>query len=77
MLDSIWQLLKNYGLNTDEISESIRSLIIVDDAGNITGGLLAPIANFPLIGGILAAFGGFAPAPGLTAAIETTTETIA
>ncbi len=77
MLDSIWQLLRNYGLNTDEIGASIRELIVVDDGGNIVDGMLKPIANFPLIGGILSAFGGFAPAEGLTQVVETTTETIA
>ena len=75
MLDSIWQLLKNYGLNIEEISSSIKSLIEVDADGNIVGGLLAPIANFPLIGGILSAFGGFAPS--VEDIVETTTETLA
>ncbi len=75
MLDSIWQLLKNYGLNIDEISSSIKSLVEVDADGNIVGGLLEPIANFPLIGGILSAFGGFAP--NVEEIVETTTETLA
>lgn len=75
MLDSIWQLLKNYGLNVEEISTSIKSLVEVDDAGNIIGGMLEPLANFPLIGGILAAFGGFAP--NAEEIVETTVETIA
>lgn len=75
MLDSIWQLLKNYGLNIEEISSSIKSLIEVDADGNIVGGLLEPIANFPLVGGILAAFGSFAP--NVEEIVETTTETLA
>ena len=75
MLDSIWQLLKNYGLNIEEISASIKSLVEVDEGGNIIGGILEPIANFPLIGGILSAFGGFAP--NVEEIVETTTETIA
>lgn len=75
MLDSIWQLLKNYGLNIEEISSSIKSLVEVDADGNIVGGLLEPIANFPLVGGILAAFGGFAP--NAEEIVETTTETLA
>ena len=75
MLDSIWQLLKNYGLNIEEISASIKSLVEVDESGNIVGGLLEPIANFPLIGGILSAFGSFAP--NAEEIVETTTETIA
>lgn len=75
MLDSIWQLLKNYGLNIEEISASIKSLVEVDADGNIVGGLLEPIANFPLIGGILGMFGGFAP--NAEEIVETTTEIIA
>ena len=75
MLDSIWQLLKNYGLNIEEISASIKSLVEVVEGGNIIGGMLAPIANFPLIGGILSAIGGFAP--NVEEIVETTTETIA
>ena len=75
MLDSIWQLLKNYGLNIEEISTSIKSLVEVDADGNIVGGLLEPIANFPLIGGILSMFGGFAP--NAEEIVETTTEIIA
>ncbi len=75
MLDSIWQLLKNYGLNIEEISTSIKSLVEVDADGNIVGGLLEPIANFPLIGGILSMFGGFAP--NVEEIVETTTEIIA
>lgn len=75
MLDSIWQLLKNYGLNIEEISASIKSLVEVDADGNIVGGLLEPIANFPLIGGILGMFGGFAP--NVEEIVETTTEIIA
>ena len=75
MLDSIWQLLKNYGLNVEEISTSIKSLVEVDANGNIIGGLLEPIASFPLIGGILGMFGGFAP--NVDNIVETTTETLA
>ena len=75
MLDSIWQLLHNYGLNIGEISASIKSLVEVDADGNIVGGMLKPIANFPLIGGILGMFGGFAP--NVEEIVETTTEIIA
>lgn len=75
MLDSIWQLLKNYGLNIEEISTSIKSLVEVNENGDIVGGLLEPIANFPLIGGILSMFGGFAPKA--EELVETTTETLA
>ncbi len=74
MLDSIWQLLKNYGLDIKEISDAIKSLVEVDADGNIIDGYLEPIKNFPLIGGILAAFGSFAP--NVEDVVETTAETI-
>ncbi len=77
MLDQIWQLLMNFGLDVHEIGDSIRSLIEVDEKGNIVGGLLQPIANLPLVGGILGAFGDFAPDSELTTkVVETTAETI-
>ena len=75
MLDSIWQLLKNYGLNVEDISTSIKSLVKVDESGNIVGGMLEPIANFPLIGGILYASGSFAP--NVEELVEATKETFA
>ncbi len=75
MLDSIWQLLKNFGLNIEEISASIKTLIEVNENGDIIGGFLQPIANFPLIGGILSMFGSFAPK--VEELVETTTETLA
>ena len=75
MLDSIWQLLANYGLDTKEIADGIHSLMkpIVDAEGNVTSyeGTLGVLANFPLIGDILKGFADFAPA------VTTTTETIA
>ncbi len=77
MLDSIWQLLANYGLDVNEIAEGIQSLIVTDDSGTIVGGLLEPLKNFPIIGGLLAAFGDFAPAEITTAVAETVSETIA
>ena len=71
MLDSIWQLLANYGLDTKEIADGIHSLIqpIVDAEGNVTGyeGTLGVIANFPLIGDILKGFADFAPTVTTTA----------
>jgi hypothetical protein len=38
MLDSIWQLLANYGLDTKEIADGIHSLMqpVVDAEGNVT-----------------------------------------
>ncbi len=73
MLDSIWQLLANYGLDTKEIADGIGSLFTittvtsVDANGNtvteeVYGGSLAALADFPLIGMVLKAFASFAPA---------------
>ena len=75
MLNSIWQLLANYGLDTKEIADAIHSLIepVVDAEGVVVGyeGTLAAIADFPIIGDILKGFADFAPA------IAETTETVA
>ena len=75
MLDSIWQLLANYGLDVKEIADAIHTLIepVVDAEGNVVGyeGTLAAIVDFPIIGSVLKGFADFAPA------IAETTETIA
>ncbi len=68
MLDSIWQLLANYGLDVGEIAGGINSLIEVDAEGNVVGGSLAALADFPIIGMVLKAFASFAPAAGETVA---------
>lgn len=60
MLDSIWQLLANFGLDVKEISDAMGSLIKVDAEGNVSGSLAALI-DFPLVGIILNAFASFAP----------------
>lgn len=68
MLDSIWQLLANYGLDTGEIADGISSLFTViettDAEGNVVteyGGTLGALAEFPLIGMVLQAFASFTP----------------
>ena len=75
MLESIWQLLANYGLDVKEIADAIHSLIepVVDAEGNVVGyeGTLAAIVDFPIIGSVLKGFADFAPA------VAETTETIA
>ena len=75
MLDSIWQRLANYGLDTKEIADAIHSLVepVVDAEGNVVGyeGTLGAIVDFPLIGSVIKAFADFAPA------IAETTETVA
>lgn len=60
MLDSIWQLLANFGLDTQEIADSIGELIKVDEDGTVSGSLAALI-DFPIIGVILEAFVSFTP----------------
>lgn len=60
MLDSIWQLLANFGLDVKEIADAMGSLIKVDAEGNVSGSLAALI-DFPLVGIILNAFASFAP----------------
>ena len=75
MLNSIWQLLANYGLDTKEIADAIHSLVgpVVDAEGNVVGyeGTLGAIVDFPIIGSIIKGFADFAPA------IAETTETVA
>ncbi len=68
MLDSIWQLLANYGLDIREIADAIGSLFSIttttDADGNpveVYGGTLAALADFPIIGMVLKAFASFAP----------------
>lgn len=69
MLDSIWQLLANYGLDTGEIADGISSLFSIttttDADGNVIetyGGSLAALADFPIIGMVLKVFASFTPA---------------
>lgn len=69
MLDSIWQLLANYGLDTGEIASGISGLFSIttttDAEGNtveVYGGSLAALADFPIIGAVLKAFASFTPA---------------
>ena len=75
MLNSIWQLLANYGLDTKEIADAIHSLVqpVVDAEGNVVGyeGTLAAIVDFPLIGSVLKGFADFAPS------VAEATETVA
>ena len=75
MLNSIWQLLANYGLDTKEIADAIHSLIepVVDAEGVVVGyeGTLGAIVDFQIIGSIIKGFADFAPA------IAETTETVA
>lgn len=66
MLDSIWQLLANYGLDVNEIAEAMGKLISVsvdpETGEEIYGGNLAAIIDFPVVGVILKMFASFTPA---------------
>lgn len=62
MLDSIWQLLSNNGLNTADIAESIRELFYIDEITGEPGGKLRALAGFPILGTLLELLAGFAPA---------------
>lgn len=72
MLDSIWQLLRNNGLDTDDIANSIHSLFykvpaVTDAEGAVIepehyDGTLRALAGFPVLGTLLELLAGFAPA---------------
>ena len=68
MLESIWTLLGNYGLDLTEIADAMASLFkvveVVEADGSVTTtyeGSLAALADFPVIGEILKAFASLAP----------------
>lgn len=60
MLDSLWQLLANFGLDIQEIADAIASLIKIDAEGNATGSLAA-LVDFPIIGVLVKALASFTP----------------
>ena len=60
MLDSVWQLLANFGLDTEEIATSLAELIKIDAEGNATGSLAA-LVDFPIVGVLVKALASFAP----------------
>ena len=60
MLDSIWQLLYDNGLDVEEISNGISSLFSVNEDGSF-GGILGALGDFPIIGTVLQLFSTFTP----------------
>lgn len=60
MLDSIWSLLKDNGLDVNEIAEGIKSLFQIKEDGSYDG-TLAALGDFPLIGTVLQLFSTFTP----------------
>ena len=65
MLNAIWQLLSDNGLDTADIAESMRKLFYVENG--VPQGKLASLSDFPIIGILLNLLASFAPA------VETTT----
>ena len=65
MLNSLWQLLVNYGVDTKEIADAIHALIepVLDAEGNVVGyeGTLAAFVNLPVIGNFIKGFAELAP----------------
>lgn len=65
MLQSIWAVLGNFGLDLSEIAAAMAKLFapVVNEAGEVTGytGSLAQLADIPVVGDILKAFANFAP----------------
>lgn len=66
MLESIWTVLGNFGLDLSEIANAMANLFaaVVDaETGEVVGysGSLAALADVPVVGEILKAFASFAP----------------
>lgn len=57
MLEALWPLLGNFGVDLEEVAQALSSVIAptYDDAGEIIGytGSLAPFVNVPVIGEII------------------------
>ncbi len=62
MLESIWTVLGNYGLDLSEIAAEMSKLFAVDpNSESGYSGTLEALANVPVVGEILKAFASFAP----------------
>ncbi|NMP37777.1 MAG: hypothetical protein GX051_06585 [Clostridiales bacterium] len=74
MLQSIYALLANYGLDVQDIANAMSSLITTsidpDTGEKVFGGPLAPLASMPVVGEILELFASFAPV--VTTTVEST-----
>lgn len=55
MLVSLWSIMANFGFDTGDLANKIANIIAVDENGDYTG-VLAPIAELPLIGQIILLF---------------------
>jgi hypothetical protein len=68
MLVSMWSIMANFGFDTADLANKIANIIAKDENGNYTG-TLAPVAEIPLIGGIIGIFADIGEAAGK---VETT-----
>ncbi len=55
MLQSVWQLLMNFGVDVDKIAESLKELIWLDPDTNEYVGELAALIDVPVVGDLLKA----------------------
>lgn len=55
MLQSVWQLLMNFGVDVDKIAESLKELIWLDPDTNEYVGELSALIDVPVVGDLLKA----------------------
>ena len=55
MLVSLWSIMANFGFDTGDLANKIGNIIAKDKDENYTG-LLAPIAEVPIIGTVIGLF---------------------
>lgn len=57
MLEALWPLLGNFGVDLEEVAQALSSVIapVFDESGNIIGytGSLAPFVDLPVVGEII------------------------
>lgn len=55
MLQSLWQLLANFGVDVDQIAEALKELIWLDPDTNEYVGQLSALIDVPVVGDLLKA----------------------
>jgi hypothetical protein len=55
MLVSLWSIMANFGFDTGDLANKIGNIIAKDQDGDYTG-VLAPVAEVPLVGTIIGLF---------------------
>ncbi|MBQ4103352.1 MAG: hypothetical protein IJC90_02710 [Clostridia bacterium] len=63
MLVSMWSIMANFGFDTADLANKIANIIAKDENGNYTG-VLAPVAEIPLIGTVIGLFADIGNASG-------------